>query len=118
MYIVALSPMTRQPRGAGGLYFLPSSSISSVKSSNSSFGGMLPPSYQCIVNAARPPSSGNSNLIFDFAGYVSPSCSGHSASTEIGSRMLSAMNGMLHVWQAMSPSAPVPKSHQPRHANG
>ena len=32
--------------------------------------------------------------------------------------MLSAMNGMLHVWQAMSPSAPVPKSHQPRQANG
>jgi len=32
--------------------------------------------------------------------------------------MLSAMNGRLHVWQAMSPSAPVPKSHQPRHSNG
>ena len=28
------------------------------------------------------------------------------------------MKGMLMVWQAMSPRAPVPKSHQPRQLNG
>src|SRR3954469_22376255 len=110
--------MMRQPRGAGGLNFLLSIFASMVMPLNSSFGGMLPPSYQCMVNAARPLSSGNSNLIFEFDGYVSPSCSGHSASTAIGSRMLRAMNGMLQVWHAMSPNAPVPKSHQPRQANG
>ena len=30
----------------------------------------------------------------------------------------SAMNAMLAVWQAMSPKAPVPKSHQPRQLKG
>ena len=28
------------------------------------------------------------------------------------------MNGMLTVWQAMSPRAPVPKSHQERQVKG
>src|SRR5437868_13965434 len=109
--------MTRQPRGAGGLNFFASIFASMVTPLKSSLEGMLPPSYQYKVNAARPSSFGNSNLILLGRGYVSPLCSGHSASTAIGSRMLSAMNGMLQAWHAMSPSAPVPKSHQPRQAN-
>ena len=35
-----------------------------------------------------------------------------------GSRRSRPMKGMFIVWQAMSPKAPVPKSHQPRHENG
>ena len=35
-----------------------------------------------------------------------------------GTRDLKARNGMLTVWHAMSPSAPQPKSCQPRQLNG
>ena len=37
------------------------------------------------------------------------------ACTLVGSRRSRAMYGMLSVWQAMSPRAPVPNAHQPRH---
>ena len=40
------------------------------------------------------------------------------ALTWVGCSSFSAMNAMLAVWQAMSPIAPVPKSHQPRQLNG
>ena len=35
-----------------------------------------------------------------------------------GLRRSKARNVMFTAWQAMSPRAPVPKSHQPRQANG
>ena len=41
-----------------------------------------------------------------------------SAETRVGRPSFRAMKGRLVVWQAMSPSEPVPKSHQPRQSWG
>ena len=41
-----------------------------------------------------------------------------SAETATGSRRPSAKNERSMLWQPMSPSAPVPKSQNPRHLNG
>ena len=46
---------------------------------------------------------------------VAPSLS---AETLSGDPSSSAQYGMSIMWQPMSPNAPVPKSHQPRHLNG
>ena len=40
------------------------------------------------------------------------------ASTVVGEPSLSALNTGSQKWQPISPSAPVPKSHHPRHLNG
>ena len=48
------------------------------------------------------------------SGFTSPA----SADTRVGCVSFRARNARLAVWQAMSPIAPVPKSHQPRQANG
>ena len=40
------------------------------------------------------------------------------ASTLVGQPSLRALNAADRLWQPMSPNTPVPKSHQPRHANG
>ncbi len=40
------------------------------------------------------------------------------ASTLVGLVRLRPQNAVFIRWQAMSPSAPVPKSHHPRHLNG
>ena len=45
------------------------------------------------------------------AGYVSGLTPPASADTVVGASSFSARNAMFAVWQAMSPIAPVPKSH-------
>ena len=47
---------------------------------------------------------------------VSPESSTSSAA--VGDSMRSALKIPLIKWQPMSPKAPVPKSHQPRHTKG
>ena len=54
--------------------------------------------------------AGRERFAFEDAGILD---GGHA----IGSHNFSAITGMLVVWQAMSPRAPVPKSTQPRQLN-
>ena len=64
------------------------------------------------------PRAGNWYSILADDGQVSAFTSLASASMVVGWSSLQARNAMLAVWQAMSPRAPVPKSHQPRQLNG
>ena len=52
------------------------------------------------------------------AGYVSGLIAPEMAETAIGASSFKARKAMFVVWQAMSPRAPVPKSHQPRQSCG
>src|SRR6185369_2640458 len=56
--------------------------------------------------------------MIDHDGAVSSFTSDDCASTLMGSRSFSEKNGKSILWQAMSPSAPVPKSQKPRHLKG
>src|SRR5688500_12063992 len=80
--------------------------------------GAIPPSYQNIFTPGRSGRSGNSYLMTDQFGALSFVLPSLNASTLIGSRRSRAQYGPSIKWQAMSPSAPVPKSHHPRHLNG
>ena len=50
----------------------------------------------------------------DFTTYNVDLIFGAVAETDVGATRFRAMYGRFMVWQAMSPMAPVPKSHQPR----
>jgi hypothetical protein len=81
-------------------------------------GGLLPlRSYHQKGIAGRSAVAGNSNVMIELAGKLSKSWPVVRATTETGSRRPQAAKGTVSWWQAMSPSAPVPKSHQPRCAN-
>src|SRR5512146_1736175 len=54
----------------------------------------------------------------DVAGAVSGKRGGDSGMMRAGYTRSSDQNAASMMWQAMSPSEPVPKSHQPRHLNG
>src|SRR5258708_10436393 len=54
----------------------------------------------------------------EHAGAVSANSLVDSASIRDGYPRFSVQNDASIEWHAMSPSAPVPKSHQPRHLNG
>ena len=83
--------------------------------SNTSAGGLLPlRSYHQNGIAGRSAVSGNSNLMIELAGKLSKSWPVVLATTDTGSRSPHEAKGTVNWWQAMSPSAPVPKSHQPR----
>src|SRR4051794_2553273 len=91
--------------------------------SASSFGGWtslpsLCPSYQLTFTGGMSPRAGNSYVTCAQPGYVSVFSSSDFAWMLEGWPSFSAMNGRLAVWQPMSPSAPVPKSHQPRQEKG
>src|SRR5262245_10791708 len=84
--------------------------------SKTSIGGLLPKrSYHQKGIAGRSFFSGNSTLMSALAGKLSKSCPVDLAWTEIGSRSPHEANGTVNWWQAMSPNAPLPKSHHPRH---
>src|SRR5579871_399045 len=98
----------------------PESRPENVALGSRSCAGSLPPSfgpsYHHMVSAGRVLVAANSKRILDHLGYESLLFSPDSASTEMGLRRSRAMKGRLTVWQAISPRAPVPKSHQPRQA--
>jgi len=52
------------------------------------------------------------------AGAVSLKRGWDSGSTRVGNPKSNVQNAASMMWHAMSPSVPVPKSHQPRHLNG
>src|SRR5450755_1681120 len=76
------------------------------------------PSYQTYLTDPISPRAGNWYVTRADDGYVSRFTSVASATTLVGAPSFSARNATLAVWQAMSPIAPVPKSHQPRQADG
>jgi hypothetical protein len=67
-----------------------------------------------------PARAGTFQRIVDDVGYMSFVVSPVSAtsSTAEACSIFSALNGPLSEWQPMSPRAPVPKSHHPRHTKG
>ena len=81
-------------------------------------GGFIPPSYQCNFTGSKPGRAGNSYVIRDATGYVWSFTRVQHASTDVGWPNFKARNTGSIRWQPMSPSAPVPKSHQPRHLKG
>src|SRR4051812_4385927 len=93
---------------------LPGNSLSFI----SDGGGSILPSYQNILTGGRPSSSGNSHLMICHLGGESTVLPSLKLVTTSGLRRLSAQNAVFIRWHAMSPSAPVPKSHQPRQLNG
>src|SRR5262245_13114314 len=85
----------------------------------SSAEGFCPPSYQYIVIGPRAPRGGNSSFSRDQDGKVSAfSPDVASSSAAEGGPSSSAANATAELWIPMSPGAPVPKSFQPRQANG
>src|SRR5262245_1097225 len=77
------------------------------------------PSYQKNSVSGKPSRSGNTKRILDVLGYVSGLSSEWSkSSTVFGYPSFAARKGRFAVWHAISPSAPVPKSNQPRQLNG
>src|SRR5687768_8543476 len=89
----------------------------------------MPPSYQVIVTGPRSEPSGimpagKWKRVIDETGAVSwlilsSSCQLlDEASTTVGWPRLKAMNAVKSWWQPMSPSTPLPKSHQERQVNG
>src|SRR5580704_13628653 len=102
------SPMNSEPLSIFG----------TVSPSSRSVGYFLPPSYQVTRTGGRSPRSGKSYLIMDQFGGLSAVAPSDSASTETGYESLSDQKMGSIRWHAISPSAPVPKSHQPRQTNG
>src|SRR5438034_726665 len=78
----------------------------------------LVPSYHVSVTGGRSPCAGNSYRIVVQSGADSGWGGGPSASTLLGFPRSSAQKAGSIRWHAMSPSAPVPKSHHPRHLKG
>src|SRR5881296_235163 len=81
-------------------------------------GGYRLPSRQTTVTGGRLPFAANEYVIREQAGAVFGYSLVDSASMRVGYPRSSTQNDASIEWQAMSPSAPVPKSHHPRHLNG
>src|SRR5580692_8508868 len=105
-------PIQSVPPGGSGL--------PSAKSA----GGFFPPSYQVRVTGGRvlPDAfeirSGNWNRMICQAGADCCVTPLEVASTETGAPNSSAQYAESTMWQAMSPKAPEPKSHQARQSCG
>src|SRR6185295_777721 len=56
--------------------------------------------------------------MIDQSGYAMPAGAEASALIDVGRPSLNIQKAGSMLWQAMSPIAPQPKSHQPRHWNG
>src|SRR5580704_7990379 len=83
------------------------------------FGGSLPPSCHVNVQGGNSPRFGNSYFNTDDIGAISEVIFEDSTnSTLVGAPSFSAQFAPSMMWHAMSPSAPQPKSHQPRQLNG
>src|SRR5881409_605386 len=81
-------------------------------------GGYRLPSRHTTVTGGRLPFAANEYVMREQAGAVSLNSFVDSASIRDGYPRLSVQNDASIEWQAISPRAPVPKSHQPRHLNG
>ena len=88
--------------------------------------GFIPPSHQVMVTGPALPWAGKCQRVIDETGADSRFTSGgiwwfdEQDSIQSGCRSASfnALNTGDSSWQAMSPSTPDPKSHQPRQAKG
>ena len=84
----------------------------------------MPPSYHLMTISGRSAFAAKRNVTIDANGAVSFLISGgafqwvEQASTLSGQPSFKALNAADKLWHPMSPSTPVPKSHQPRQANG
>ena len=87
------------------------SPTSSPSGTPSNLGISFSPSCQKSVTGGMEPRAGNSNRMVELFGNMKllvPSFLMHS--TLVGAPSLSARLGAPRIWQAMSPSAPQPKS--------
>jgi hypothetical protein len=84
----------------------------------------MPPSYQKMLNGPWVSLAANLYWVIEASGAVSLLISlgrcqlVEQASTQTGSPIFIALKMPESSWQPMSPSTPVPKSHQPRQAKG
>src|SRR5436190_11444911 len=97
---------------------LPVVSIAASLSISAGRGGRSPPSYHVSVTGGIFSRAANSYVTIDASGYVSSFTRDELTSTLSGGPSFSARKTASSEWHPMSPRAPVPKSHQPRHLNG
>src|SRR5580693_4086921 len=106
--IFPLSPIKSVP--------LESSSAASI---SAGLGGFWPESYHISAQGGSFPRAGKEYRRTDISGGISGTSSDEETiSTVSGAPRFNAHCGQSMMWHAMSPSAPQPKSHQPRQACG
>src|SRR5947208_965893 len=109
---VFFSPSMNMPRSGKPGFFGSSSQRDGA-------GGFMPaPSNHLSVTAGRGPRAGKRKVTSAVRGEITSVTSLTFASTELGAPSSSDQNGPSSVWQAQSPSMPLPKLHQPRQRSG